>query len=74
MHPQDDQLYPVNTIVRLKKTGEFARITDQTFQFKGRGFLHYLGEIEGRQAGAKWCLFHDEVELEALPESVGNGQ
>lgn len=64
-HPKDEDVYPIGTTVRRIKTGEFARITDIVFQFNGKNFLHYLGEIEGREG--KYCLLHDEVELEVLP-------
>jgi hypothetical protein len=64
-HPKDDEVFPVGTVVRIKKTGEFAIIRQVTFQKDGRGFLHYLGEIENKQG--LYCLIHDQVELEALP-------
>jgi hypothetical protein len=68
-HPKDSEVYPIGTVVRLLKTGEFARIIDHTFLFEGRNFLHYLGEIEGREG--RWCLIHGEVELEVLPSGTG---
>jgi hypothetical protein len=65
-HPKDDEIFPIDTTVRLKKTGEFAIIKHHDFQFHGRGFLNYRGVIEGR--GEKlWALYHDDLELEVLP-------
>lgn len=68
-HPKPEEVFPVGTVVRLKKTGEFALITDRTM-LMGWHFLHYLGRIEGRGDG-NWCLIHDEVELEAFPAENG---
>lgn len=67
-HPRDDQVYPLGTVVRLHKTGEFAIIKDHTFLKDGKNFLHYLAEIEGRKG--LYCLIHDEVDLEALPKPL----
>jgi hypothetical protein len=66
MHPKDEDTYPVDTVVRIKKTGEFAIIRQVCFQFMGRNFLNYLGEIEGRKPGL-YALYHSDIELEALP-------
>ncbi len=52
-----------------KKTGEFAMIKDYTYLKDGKGFLNYLAIIEGRGENDLYCLLHDEVELEALPNS-----
>ncbi len=65
-HPKDADVYPIDTVVRLKKTGEFAIIKQQTFLMDGRNFLHYLGVIEGRGDGL-YCIIHNEVDLECLP-------
>ena len=68
-HPKDKDVYPIDTIVRLKKTGEFARITGHGWLRPERKefFLHYYAEIEGRK-GTTWCLaHHDELVLECLP-------
>ncbi len=65
MHPKDNELYPVGTVVRLKKTGQFALIKNVTFLFNEKNFLHYLGEIEGREGN--YALYHDDLELECLP-------
>jgi hypothetical protein len=70
-HPKDHEVYPIGTVVRLKRTGEFARITDHGFQHGGRGFLNYIGIIEGRGDG-RYALYHDDLELEALPPTDGN--
>lgn len=64
-HPKDDEVYPVGTVVRLKKTGQFAIIRKQVFLMDEKNFLHYTGEIEGREG--MYAIYHDDVELEALP-------
>ena len=64
-HPKDYEVYPLGTVVRLKNTGQFAIIKIQAFQMNGQGFLHYLGEIEGREG--LYCLIHDRLEVECLP-------
>ena len=66
MPTKPEDVYPIDTVVRIKKTGQFAMIKSQTFLKDGKGFLHYLGIIEGRGDGL-YCLLHDDVELEALP-------
>jgi len=65
-HPKDDEIYPVGTVVRLHKTGEFAIIRSHTFLYDGRNFLHYMGEIEGKGSG-HYYIAHTEVDLECLP-------
>lgn len=65
MHPKDNEIWPLETVVRIKKTGQFAIIKEQAFQFQGKGFLNYLGEIEGRDG--LYALYHDDIELEELP-------
>lgn len=64
-HPTDDEVYPIGTAVRRRKTGEFAIIRKRVFLREDKFFLHYLGEIENKEG--LYCLIHDEVELEALP-------
>jgi len=64
---KDEDIYPIDTVVRIKKTGQFAIIKQIAFQFNGRNFLHYLGNIEGRDG--LYALYHDEIDLEALPLS-----
>jgi len=61
-----DEVYPVGTVVRLKKTGQFALITDVAFLTDNKTFLNYLGHIEGRGDG-KYAIFHQDVDLEVLP-------
>jgi hypothetical protein len=61
--------YPPDTIVRLKKTGEFAIIKSLTFLKDGKNFLNYLGEIEGRPSG-NYALYHNEIEFEWPPREV----
>lgn len=65
MHPKDSEIYPIDTVVRLKKTGQFAIIKSHTFVYDGKGFLYYEGEIEGRLG--QYALYHQDLELEALP-------
>jgi len=60
-----EDVYPVGSVVRLKKTGQFVLITDTTFLME-KEFLHYLGIIEGRGTG-KYAIQHGEVELECMP-------
>ena len=67
MHPKDEDTFPINTVVRFKKTGVFAVIRGKTFLKDGKGFLNYLGEIEGKEPGAQYAIYHEDVELEALP-------
>jgi hypothetical protein len=64
-----DKIFPLDTVVRIKKTGEFAVIKSQAFLNDGKNFLHYLGVIEGRGDGL-WALFHDDLELECLPSGT----
>lgn len=66
MHPKDEDTYPVNTVVRLKKTGQFAIIKQVFYQSGDKNFMHYLGNIEGREG--LYVLYHDDIELEALPD------
>ena len=65
------EIYPLDTVVRIKKTGELALIRSHTFLKDGRAFLHYLGIIEGR-GDSLWALYHDDIELERLPSSSQN--
>lgn len=69
-HPKDEEVWPLDTIVRLKKTHEFARIIDHAWLRPEipKYFLHYRIEIEDR--GGPWCLIHDEADLECLPMTV----
>lgn len=59
-HPKDNELYPLETKVKTRR-GEIAVIKDYTFQFQGKGFLHYEAEIVGRKG--RYCLLHDEIEV-----------
>lgn len=63
-HPKDNELYPKETEVLCKKgfnASKKAVIKDYTFQFQGKGFLHYEAEIVGRKG--RYCLLHDEIEV-----------
>ena len=64
MHPKDDEVYPIGTIVRLKKTGQFARINNVTSLFNGKKFLHYTGE---KDREGQYAIYHRDIELECLP-------
>ncbi len=55
-HPKDNEVYRVGTVVRLKRTGEFAIIKVQSFLKDRKGFLNYLGIIEGRNEGGFICI------------------
>lgn len=63
--PKVDELYPVGTVVRLKKTGQFVLIVEQCFLKDAMNFLNYEGEIEGREG--RYAIYHEDVELECLP-------
>lgn len=63
-HPKDDEVYSVETVVRILKTNEFAIVKDHTFVKDNRGFLNYLCIIEDRSEGL-YALYHDDIELEA---------
>jgi len=65
---KDEEVYPIGTIVRLKKTGQFAIIKQRSFLRDEKSFLNYLGQIEGRGEGL-YAIFHEDVELEVLPQS-----
>lgn len=64
-----NEIYPLDTVVRLKKTGELAIIRSHT-KLKDE-FLHYLGVIEGRGDGL-WALYHQDIELECPPKRQGS--
>ena len=66
---KDEDVYPVGTIVRLRKTGEFARITQYCWLRPElqKYFLNYLAEIEGMVPLGLYAIYHDEVDLEVLP-------
>ena len=61
-------VYPLDTVVRLKKTGQFAIIKQHTF-LNSENFLNYLGIIDGR-GDDLYCIFHQDVDLEVLPTST----
>jgi hypothetical protein len=63
---RDEDTYPIETVVRVKKTGQFAIIKKRTFLKDEKNFLHYLAIIEDRGPGL-YCIMHDEVDLECLP-------
>jgi hypothetical protein len=60
---------PVDSIVRLKKTGEFARIVGKNqLQNRPESFLNYYMIIENKSG--IWCAFDDTIELECLPTEL----
>jgi len=63
---RDEDIYAIGTVVRRNTTGELAIIQQYTFQHQGKGFLNYLGQIEGKGDGL-YALYHEEIDLECLP-------
>jgi hypothetical protein len=63
---KDKDIYRIDTVIRIKKTNQFAIIRQHGFVKDGKRFLHYLGEIEGKEG--LYALYHDDIELEALPK------
>ena len=63
----DSEVYPIDTIVRLKDTGEFARITGHNWlrPETNQHFLNYYAELEGKEG--VFAIYHHDCELEALP-------
>lgn len=69
--PKDENVDPIDTIVRIKRTGEFARISNHGWlrpEIK-KYFLHYEAEIECRSPDI-WILYHDDIEFEWPPKEV----
>lgn len=56
----------IDSVVRIKKTGQFAIIKSIAFLLDKKSFLHYTGEIEGREG--QYALYHKDIELECLPK------
>lgn len=65
---KDEDVYPLETVVRIKKTGQFAIVKKRTFLMNETNFLNYLGIIEGRGDGL-FVFFHEDVELENYPNT-----
>jgi hypothetical protein len=42
---KDSDVYPVGTVIRIKRTNEFSIIRNHTFQKDGKGL---------------YCMFHDD--------------
>ena len=61
----ENEIYPIESVVRLKRTNEFAIIKKYTFQNGGKGFLNYLVQVEDRQG--LYCWFHYDIDLGHLP-------
>lgn len=64
-HPSEEEVWPVDTVIRHSKTGEFA-IIRKVVRHTGGKFQYYLIEREGLPG--QYCAIHDEWELEALPK------
>lgn len=60
-----EDTYSVGTIVRIRKTGEFAIIRKRLFLKESKKFFHYIGQIEGTDRLRS--LYHEDLELESLP-------
>jgi len=58
--------FPLGTVVRLKKTGEFALIASRNeLMGNPESFLNYYLQIEDRPG--LWAGYDADLELEALP-------
>lgn len=68
----ESKLFEVDTVVRIKKTGQFAIIKQVSYLKDKKNFLNYLGVIEGRGDGL-YALYHDDLELECLPSCKSSG-
>ena len=66
---QVNKLYPVGTVVRLRRTNEFCLIRKVFFLKNEQNFLHYLGIIEDR-GNDLWALYPADIELECLPSTT----
>lgn len=64
-HPSEEEVWPVDTVIREKTTGEFA-IIRQVMRHLDGSFQYYLVEKEGKEG--QYCAIHDRWELEALPK------
>jgi hypothetical protein len=64
-HPREEEVWPVDTVIRDKKTGVFGLIKQQV-RMKDGSFQYYLVEIEGRKG--QYCAIHSEWEFEAPPK------
>jgi hypothetical protein len=45
----DSDAFPVGSVIRIKRTNEFAIFRKKTFQKDGKRFLNYLVEIEDKE-------------------------
>jgi hypothetical protein len=64
-HPHEEEVWPVDTVIRDKKTGEFA-IIRQVIRHLDGSFQYYLVEKEGKKG--RYCAIHDRWEFEAPPK------
>ena len=71
---KDEDAYPIDTVVRIKKTGLFALVKCRSFlrQEEDKHFLGYEAEIEGKQG--RYYLSHQDVDLEVLPPGYNAGE
>ena len=67
MPTSDKEVYPIDTVVRIKKTNLFAIVRQHTYLKHAKYFLNYLCEVKGKKG--LYCVIHDDVELECLPNS-----
>ena len=60
-----ENAYPIATMIRIRRTGEFAMVTKKTFMMEGRRIMTYLGKIEGR-GDSLYALYHDDIFFRTL--------
>jgi hypothetical protein len=61
----ENEIYLIDTVVRLNRTNEFGIIKKYTFQHEQKGFLNYLVQVEDKDGLYFW--FHYDIDLECLP-------
>lgn len=61
---REEDVYPPGTVVRIKKTNEFAVIR-KVHRFIDGSYQHYLAFVEGKEG--LYVVYHQDIELEALP-------
>jgi hypothetical protein len=62
-----EDVYPFDTVVRLRKTNEFAVIKQRTF-LNSENFLNFLALIDGRAENDLYAIYHEDIVLEVLPK------
>ena len=63
---RDEDTYPIGTVVRLRKTGEYAMLLKKSFMKDGKGFMNYLAKVEGK-GEELYALYHEDIDPEILP-------